>query len=381
MYKKRVRRYFDGIKTSLCPAEICWDDEQILSIEFLDENAENIEEGILIPRLVNAHAHLELTHLKGKLTREQSFPTWVSELRTHTQNWALEDYHSGVISGLNESKKQGIGWVVDTTNQAFIDAQKHKALLSEIHYIPCLEVMGLDPSLACQKMESYRSLFQESSQNHRSEMAIHAPYSCSKELMSQVLNEQSQHHSTQIHMAESQAEHDLFVQNQGDFTGFLKWIYPDYDFGLWTDGAFEYFQSLNFLYRFRLVHANFLTITQLEKVAEQKQSIVICPQSRRFFGHRAFLLKEAIDLGINVAIGTDSLASADSLNIWKDLALLCSEENIDAEFALQMATLNGHRSLGQDHQFGRIDVGFKPDFYWVEGVANVAEAIGVMARM
>ena len=114
--------------------------------------------------------------------------------------------------------------------------------------------------------------------------------------------------------------------------------------------------------RLMAVHGNYFSDEDLDRVAEHKMSIVHCPLSHRYFSHQAFPMEQALERNINVALGTDSLASSASLSMFEVMREARKNfAELDEEKIFAMATLGGAKALKLEGQVGRIEPGKKAD--------------------
>lgn len=137
------------------------------------------------------------------------------------------------------------------------------------------------------------------------------------------------------------------------------------------DGSFEipgkrpvaYFLSLNLSDQsFLLAHVNYINDEELGALAKTNHSVVFCPRSHRFFGHRPHRFREMLTAGINVSLGTDSLASNSSLSILDEMRFLHRQfGDLAPETILEMATVNGAKAIGWSDKIGIIEKGKEAD--------------------
>ena len=115
--------------------------------------------------------------------------------------------------------------------------------------------------------------------------------------------------------------------------------------------------------RWILVHLNELTEEDFALLeAGPRFHIVHCPRSSRYFRHRPFALERLVEMGFNVCLGTDSLASNSSLSLFAEMRAVQEERpDLSPEQILAMATVNGARALHQEGALGKIHAGFLAD--------------------
>jgi 5-methylthioadenosine/S-adenosylhomocysteine deaminase len=105
-------------------------------------------------------------------------------------------------------------------------------------------------------------------------------------------------------------------------------------------------------------------------------SVIHCPGSHRFFGHKRFPLEDLRTAGVRVALGTDGLASNEDLSMLREMRLLQEAyPGLSEEEILRMATIEGARALGLEKEIGSIEVGKKADLIAVRRPVLEAESV------
>jgi cytosine/adenosine deaminase-related metal-dependent hydrolase len=188
-----------------------------------------------------------------------------------------------------------------------------------------------------------------------------------------------------LHVAESAEEADLFREGKGALWEFCRRIFP----GLAHPGGES---PIGFLGRRGLIpkgsllaHCNWADEADISILAAAEASVVHCPRSRAFFGHGGFPLEAFRAAGVNLCLGTDSLASNDGLSLFDEMAEFRREHpGVPAEEILAMATVNAARALGMPGDLGRLAPGAKADLIAVamrhHSGADLYEEIVVEAR-
>jgi aminodeoxyfutalosine deaminase len=165
-----------------------------------------------------------------------------------------------------------------------------------------------------------------------------------------------------LHVAESMEEINLFKEGRGPLWDFCRRIFPQLDYG-------ESISPIRFLYRNGLIpqgslfiHCNFTDSEDIRILKDTKTSVVHCPRSKAFFNHPGFHPDKLLAAGINLCLGTDSLASNDSLSLFDEMAELHrGHPEIPCREILAMATLNGARALGRVGELGCLKPGAYAD--------------------
>ena len=331
------------------------------------EEVMDFSDSILLPGLINAHCHLELGMLRGLLPHGGGFSAWVARLRKLLADTAPEDYRQAVRLGALECLKHGTTTVVDVGNTG----EALRALAeSPIRSFPNLELIGLDPLKAHEIVErawDATASYSAASDRMHPGLACHAPYSCSVELLRLV----AQAASTQagpftMHVAESAEESDLFQNGTGALLDFCRSIYPAAHPHRYADPV-VFLQGQGLIPEGALfAHCNTVDREGARTLAARKVSVAHCPRSRDFFGHPDFPLDLLLSEGVNICLGTDSLASNDGLSLFDEMAeFRLAHPQAAGRDILAMATANAALALGRE-DLGCLRPGSLADFIALE---------------
>jgi aminodeoxyfutalosine deaminase len=329
-----------------------------------DEAVWEGQDHVLMPGLINSHAHLEMHHLRGQLPPGASFPGWVQALRQKTAGFSESDWTEGCRLGALESLRHGTTTLVDIGNTGSICAA-----VADLPFrvFACLEVLGLDPKLALEKWEQ-ACLRWETTPNGpylTKSIVPHSAYSVSMPLLQAVLREsQKQNHSCcySIHAGESREEEALFANATGPLQAMCEAIYPSAPRHAHTTAIRYLAQNQLLSRRALIVHANGQACQDAEAIRPLDPLIVHCPQSHRFFGHPPFHAQAWQQAGIPVALGTDSLASGSSLSLWEAMRQFSENQpEVSAEDVLRMVTSVPGTHLAPADPLGVIAQGGRAD--------------------
>jgi aminodeoxyfutalosine deaminase len=345
---------------------------------------ENIPKGekikeLILPTFSNLHCHLELGFLKGKLDAGKPFPEWVGQLRKYSKYRELADYKHSVFQGVKDSLASGVSNLLDVGNS---EANLKFAKYSPVRIYSSLELLGIDPKM----LEPIQERATQSLKKHpvkkgsQSQLGLsaHAPFSCSIPLIQYVNthNKKSGFPHT-IHLSESQEEKELFASGKGKLSRFLSFIYPDWSFKSPKGQNFE--NSIDYMLAHDLiepgsilVHLNHSTPQQLQKLKELNCTVVYCPGSCEFFGHQKPDIKAWKKAGLNICLGSDSLASNDSLNMWKELKQACEYSELKFNEVFEMLTVNSSKALNKS-EIGFLGCGSFCDFQKLELQSEVSQ--------
>jgi cytosine/adenosine deaminase-related metal-dependent hydrolase len=331
-----------------------------------NQEAEVVDWGsaVIIPGLVNAHSHLELTCFHGQLKEFSRFTEWAMELIRRRRKWSREDYLTSVKRGAEESLASGTTLLGDiSASRVSWEALK----LSRLRKIVFEEVISFVPDRAHETIESLEHHLGSIQTDKLMGMGVspHAPYSVSPELF-QAVSDLARNRRLPIatHLAETKEELEFLKSGTGAIRELLVnlavlpegWVPPKLD-------PISYLESLGVLKQPAvLIHCNYLDPEFLTKILRSRSSVVYCPRSHAFFGHTDHPVRRLLDLGVNVALGTDSLASNNSLSVLDEMRFLFeTRKDLSIEEIFRMATLNGAAALGLGGVLGRIRRGHWAD--------------------
>lgn len=330
-----------------------------------------IYDGVLIPGFVNAHCHIELSHMLGKTKKGTGLPKFLSEIikmRTSPEKEIME----AIAQADKQMWENGIQAVGDHVNTAFSAEVKAN---SAITYHTFVEIMALTKEDIQPRIDKARDIEFYFNASHAS-ITAHAPYSCSKELFKAFRKAVNEDNIFSIHNQESDEENKLFRYREGGFLDFYK------EMGFNAEGfraqarnsVQSYLPHLPKNNRLILVHNTFTSLKDIDFVNRQGRDVYycICPKANLYIeGKLPKILNFLLDTNVMV-IGTDSLAANDTLDILDEMKVLVRYfEHLDFMQILAWATLNGAKALGLERTLGSIEVGKRPGLILLEGMNNL----------
>ncbi|KAB2832030.1 MAG: amidohydrolase family protein [Candidatus Brocadia sp.] len=334
-------------------------------VKTLSDNNTIVDLGnaVILPGFINIHTHLDLTNLHNRIAPTNNFTHWVFQLLGARIRWKEADYTASINKGIRCSLEAGTTTVADIANTEYSFSVLKKSPLRKVVY---KEVIDLNPDHAkdvVMKMQSDLSAYESDGLFHIG-LSPHAPYSVSKELyqaVSQLAFQTGLPLCT--HSAETQDEIEFLTKGTGNFPTFLRQLRampPDWQPPGLT--SIHYLKGTGILEnRPILIHCNYITDEEISLIKSSGASVAFCPRSHRFFGHTNHPIQKLLDIGINVGLGTDSLASNESLSILDEMKFLFLHAAILPETLLSMATVNGAKALGLESHVGQIREGFEAD--------------------
>ena len=359
----------------------------IFDILSSDSSMEGVEtfRGIITPGFVNAHCHLELSHLKNVI------PTGTGLIPFIKGVVSLRDFPEEVIQeAINAADKEmwdnGIVAVGDISNKVDTASAKGRSFIRYYTFVEMFDF--LQEANALSTFEQYKEVYeqQDDSGHNKKSYVPHAPYSVSKSLFEYV-NEQNQPGSTiSIHNQELTAENEFFLRKEGGFIDFYK------DFGIPLD-AFDPIGRNSIHYTFQNVNPHFKTLmvhntmTSKEDITfahawNQETYWVSCPNANLYIENRLPRYKDFIYCDAKVCLGTDSLSSNWSLSIFEEMKTIKKyQSDIDDLLLVKWATINGARALGY-YDLGILKKDLQPGILHIDvpcqrGSFNLNEAIKV----
>jgi cytosine/adenosine deaminase-related metal-dependent hydrolase len=316
----------------------------------------------ILPGLVNAHTHLELSWMRGKVPPGDAMPSWAERLIGLRRSTPQPDVREPIVDAIREARASGTTLVGDVGNTVAACEPLAASPLSAVFF---LELIGFRPCDCPSIMaDAQRRLGQPAGGDSvRAAIAAHAPYSVSPDLL-RAIGRVVRDSPLSIHLGESRDEIEFLAQGTGRWRTLLERI------GAWTQdwtpprcGPVEYLDRLGLVHdRLLAVHGVELADDELQRLAAADATVVTCPRSNRWTGAGAPPIERFYAAGVRVAIGTDSLASVEDLNMFNELAAVRRiAPRVPAARLLRSATLDGARALGFQPEFGSIERGKRAD--------------------
>jgi cytosine/adenosine deaminase-related metal-dependent hydrolase len=194
--------------------------------------------------------------------------------------------------------------------------------------------------------------------------SLHAPYTVAPGLFDVAARWCAQEgRPLAIHAAETQEEQRLLATGDGPLAEFLRAVGTGPPFSAPPrTGAVEYLERLGALgARTNLIHANYVSDAEIEAIARSGASVVVCPGSYAYFGHRGHRVRDMLAAGVRVALGTDSWASNTDLDMRLEMKRAREEHGLDAWTVFRMATENGAQALFPGERLGVLEPGCQAD--------------------
>ncbi len=335
----------------------------------------DLGESVIMPGVVNAHTHLELSGLRGSIPRAVSMPEWVRAVMS-ARSRLISPSGGCFPDAARESRGFGTALVGDISNTL---ESLDTVLTESIDVTLFHEFLGFDV-----EADEAKTLIEPLAKhiaahvNGRVQVraAAHAPYSVSAELFRAISRLPG---PRSVHIAESEEEVEFLISGTGPWRDILeergrmdrRWVPP-------RARPVDYLQSVGWLREDTIVvHGVQLVDDEIDRLVKAGSTLVVCPRSNDWTGAGVPPIGKFYARGLRVAIGTDSLASAPDLNVFEELAEVRRlAPDVPASKLLQSATIVGAKGLGRGCSHGAIEPGRRAVLIRVElpaGVSDVEE--------
>jgi cytosine/adenosine deaminase-related metal-dependent hydrolase len=344
------------------------------SVETVD-----LGEQILLPGLINAHCHLDYTCLRFKIPSQKSFTDWIHAINAAKAKLSLDDYVASINEGFAEAKRFGTTTIANLTAFPKLISQINEPIRTW-WFAELIDVR--DPRQATELVDS---VVEHLKSRPCWGFAPHAPFTASADLYrrsEEIARRENVLLTT--HLAESREEMAMFRDATGELYDFLKKIGRDMnDCGRRTplQWVLQDTASPARIRPYLLVHLNELAGNDFKLLKETAtiDSIVHCPRSHNYFGHSSFEFQRLRELGFNICLGTDSLASNDDLSLFAEMRAFQKEfPDVSPHETLKMVTVNPALALRQENALGKIRAGFVADLIAVSLVSPTSVFQGLI---
>ncbi|MEZ6005240.1 MAG: amidohydrolase family protein [Planctomycetota bacterium] len=333
--------------------------------------SEESSEGVLAPGWVNAHAHLELSHLRHRLPAGEPFPRWIGRLLAFKQATAPADWPRAVRLGVHRLLATGTTLVGDIDSVSLPHGDLAGPPIAARIFREALDMFQPD------RLESAARVFEMTVRGgglRTYGLAPHASFSASPALLARAARVQRRERiPVTIHWSETEDELAWLARGGGALASWLPASPRRTGLDLLAEAGLLGAGT-------SLVHANFPGRGEPERIARAGATVVHCPGSHAFFGRAPFPLATWRKAGVPVALGTDSWASNADLHMGREVALLRRHfSDLAPEPAFEMATEHGARALGFGGERGRLWPGAWADV--VRYSARAEDPRGVLERL
>jgi aminodeoxyfutalosine deaminase len=318
----------------------------------------------LMPGLVNAHTHLELSYLRDEVPPASQFVKWIRGVmaaRRERPDPNSPEILESIDRALQESAACGTAIVGDVSNTLVTFEPLKQSRLAGVVFYELIRFNAPDPEGFVDAAWRAICALKPTSRVHVG-LAAHAPYSVAPLVFRAIRKaiDRDPFAPCSVHLSESAAEVEFIRSGEGPWRQLLEEV------GAWDPlwvppgvSPVQFLDDSGFLdARVLAVHGVQMGAPDLERLAARGTRLVTCPRSNGHTGAGAPPITEFYESGVRVAIGTDSLASSPDLNVFAELATMRAlAPSVPASKLLESATLEGAKALGFEADYGSIDPG------------------------
>ncbi len=348
-----------------------------------DHELIDLGESILLPGLINSHCHLDYTDMAGMIPPQKLFSDWIKSIIAIKASWSYTEFAQSWIRGARMLEKHGVTSVVDI--EAVPELLPEVWQGTPLRVSSCFEMINLrskeDPA-GLVETNLRRSHELEAEHRNRCGLSPHAPYTTTAALRAAASKRaQEEHRLITTHVAESSEEAEMYQSASGPLH---DWLRPQNDAEHCGEGSpLQILERTGYLkYPLLAAHVNELAPGDEQLLAANRTSVVHCPQSHTFFNHTPFPWQRLEQAGVNLTLGTDSLASIiggkrqkPELNLFAEMASLASRSDAPQPATiLRWATMNAAEALFLSDQLGRLEPGYLADVIAIPFAGSLSKA-------
>jgi aminodeoxyfutalosine deaminase len=311
----------------------------------------------VLPGLVNAHTHLDLSGMRGLAPPSPDFTGWLRQVIAHRRARSSEQVQADIQAGLTECLRFGTTLLGDIASEG---GSWDKVASAPLRAVVFRELLGLPHDRMLGALSDARNWLyaHPPTATCRPGWSPHAPYSVSAFGFQNAKDYGSRRVAITTHLAESLDERELLEKRTGPFVAFLT------DLGVWAPEEFvtgweDLLRLTAKAHPISYVHANYLPP---DAPLPGGSTIIYCPRTHAAFKHPPHPFRDFLARGIRVALGTDSLASNPDLDLLAEARFLRRHHpDVPGATLLRMATLAGAEALGWANETGSLEPGKSAD--------------------
>ncbi len=328
--------------------------EEIVSITEAGDDVLHVE-GILCPGFINAHCHTELSHLKNKIPKHTGLVDFVQQvLQLRNED---EEKQNAIADSIDYIKKTGtvvLGDICNTTDSIYAKKQ------STVHFVNFIELSGFMDDFAEQRLAPMLGVQKQFEENgFTATLVPHAPYSVSETLFRRI-SEISLGKLISIHNQECEAENIFFETGEGQMNQLYKNL--GINISLFKPSGKTSLQTwLPYFPNHKIISVHNTFISHSDLLASKHLSFCICMNANLYIENKLPPLQMLYDHSAHIVLGTDSLASNDSVNLYEEIKTIRKYfPFIAMETILKWATSNGAETLQVQEVYGSFTKGLRP---------------------
>lgn len=302
-------------------------------------------DGLLLPGLVNAHAHLDLAG-SGPVASSGSFPEWLLGIGAVRET--ERDIQAASAAEAMSLAQRGVVAVGDIDGSAGHGTRGRRG--SRLGGRSYLEIVGVNAASARARLaQTLREVDRLGGGGHELGLSPHAPYSVHEDVLPEIVRAGTARGlPLAMHLAESEEETRFLLNGDGAFADFLETIGRGSPFAR-APGVrpIEYAERAGLLAAGgAVIHGNDLDDSDIERLSRHRSAVVYCHGTHRHFDRPPHRLMDLAAAGVEIAFGTDSGASNQGIDLFSELARLAADRpEIPPLMILQGATRGGRRAL------------------------------------
>lgn len=348
----------------------------------------DLGEVILMPGWVNAHCHLDYTHMAGKIPPRSTFTDWIKSMVALKAAWSYTDFAHSWMEGAHMLLRTGTTTVADMEAVPELIPEMWGA--TPLRVVSFRELIHVKRSL--RPAEMMRDVGAEwgtlPNADRRIGLSPHATYTTSPELLA-VAGKFARARGWRLstHVAESEEEFQMFMYGAG---AMHDWLKKQKDTSSCGNGSpVKHLHRCGYLGDDLLaVHVNYLDRGDADLLANHGVSVAHCPRSHAYFQHLRFPRRELADAGVNICLGTDSLASVRKsagatpvLSMFAEMRTLArTHTDLSPFHILAMATTHGARALGRNGELGELCPGARADMIALPFTGHFMDAMEAVVQ-
>ena len=319
---------------------------------------------LLMPGLVNTHTHLSLSRLKNKIKSGMPFNSWIKEIISYNDSLTEIDEKDACKEGIKNLIATGTTTIGDISRSGFSTKVMQNMRVRGVIF---LEIIGFKKSMIEDQMNRVHELLWDWKGDGlvKCGLSPHATYSVSPQLIKLSFRlAKVKKLPLVMHIAETKEELEFIENGEGDLRQLLesldRW---EPEWKPEKTSPIKYLENSGNLSGITGIHLNHINDEDFKIIKKNNMSVVCCPKTHQWFQRdRSYHLTKFLENNINVAIGTDSLASNETLNMFEELILIRKQfPEISHETLLKMVTINGAKALRLEKEVGSLETGKKAD--------------------
>jgi len=341
----------------------------------------DLGEVILLPGLVNSHCHLDYTDMAGELPPPKIFTDWIGSITAAKTAWSYSDYAHSWLRGAHQLLKTGVTTVADI--EAIPDLLPEVWNATPLRIFSFFEMTGIlsrrrPADIIAEAVEKIDSLRHP---RNRAMLSPHAPYSTLPELLRRTATAaRKRKWRVSTHIAESEQEFEMFQNAGGKMHDWLARNGRDNSDCRRGSPVAHFARNKLLGENVLAIHVNYLARGDATLLAKNKTHVVHCPRSHDYFKHAKFERERLANAGVNICLGTDSLATTrktgrqkPELDLFAEMRLLAERDlTVSPVEILHMATVNGARALGLAGKIGELSKNAGADLIAVPFAGKIA---------